>query len=327
MKKVLKILIPALIVVLAIYFLLFHETSLSQDQKNTIKLFGYPSQFVITYLPRGEADNPQLVRSETWYYHNQQTKIAFLGGKFVYEEEFIFDEVGEETPLKPEDFDYFLNFDDMSAIFGIENIIPIDFFPVLYEEGEIATYLTDYAVFIIENDQLTYFQTLGIGGDSILDEIEIEPEGIVVNRAEESIDKEADTEDWKTWENIRLGIRVKYPPAWFLEDDDIVLSSYDTGYMEKDLELPKVRLKCDFNKYNDSYVEIVDKEDFLTGDVKISKGTAQDSFEDEGPGMGDGVMFLIEKEGIDTIALICFSYDEKFENDLVEVFKTIEFIQ
>ena len=47
---------------------------------------------------------------------------------------------------------------------------------------------------------------------------------------------------------------------------------------------------------------------------------------EEGPGMGDGVMFIFEKEGTDSVALICFSYSEEFEELLKESFRTFEFI-
>ena len=50
-SKLLKYILPALIV-LVIVILALYEPALSKDQKNVIKLYGYPSQFVITYLPR-----------------------------------------------------------------------------------------------------------------------------------------------------------------------------------------------------------------------------------------------------------------------------------
>jgi len=334
--KISKILIPALILFLILIFIVFSKPSLSEDQKNTVKIFGYPSQFIITYLPRGDVDNPQLVRSEIWYYPKQQTKISFLAGKLTFEEEYIFEENTENTTLKPEDFEFFLNFNDMCAIFGEENIIPIDFIPGLYEEGEISTYLTNSALFIMESDQLTYFQTLGTEGKDVFDleniepkedsDVRPEPEQKPVEKEDESKDK-VTTETWKTYQNERLGIKMKYPPEWYLEDEDIVLSSYDTGYMEKGLELPEKRLKCDFNEFNLQYFDIKDDKLFLDGDVKISKGVVVDKSGEEGPGMGDGVMFIFEKEGEKSVALICFSYSDDFEEKLKESFKTFEFIE
>lgn len=334
--KIAKILIPALILFFILIFILFPKPSLSEDQKNTVKIFGYPSQFVITYLPRGDVDNPQLVRSETWYYPKQQTKINFLAGKLTFEEEYISEEDTEDTDLKPEDFDFFLNFNDISAIFGEENIIPIDFIPGLYEEGEISTYLTDSALFIMESDQLTYFQTLDAKGDDVFDleniepekneDVKNEPDHKPIEKEDESEEK-VTTENWKTYQNERLSIKMKYPPEWYLEDEDIVFSSYDTGYMEKGLGLPEKRLKCDFNEFNLKYFDIKDEELFLDGDVKISKGLVVDKSGEEGPGMGDGVVFVFEKEGENSIALICFSYNDDFEEKLKESFKTFEFIE
>lgn len=331
LKKVLnitKILIPALVVIFTVYYIFIRDPLLSEDQKNTIKLFGYPSQFVITYLPRGDADNPQLVRSETWYYAEQKTQLNFLAGKLVSEDEYIPDGEIENTPLKPEDFDFFLNFKDMSSIFGSENIIPIDFLPVFYEEGQTSTYITDLALFVMESDRLTYFQTLGGGAEDVLklSEIKVEkPTKPEVEEDSEQSDK-INTESWKTFQNTMLGIRMKYPPEWFLADGDIVLTTYDTGYMEKGLDLPEKRLKCDFNSYNSKYVEIEDEKEFLSGDIKISKGISKDMSGEEGPGMGDGVMFIFEEEDEDSVALICFSYSEEFEELLKESFRTFEFI-
>jgi hypothetical protein len=335
MKKVLslsKILIPAVILLFVLYFLFLRDLLLSEDQKNTVKLFGYPSQFTITYIPRGDADNPQLVRSEVWYYNSQEVEISFLGGNFVSEEEYTPQGDNSETPLRPEDFDYFTNFNDMKSMFGTENIVPIDFLPVFYEEGEIATYLTDLALFVIEKDRLTYFQTLGSGTEDFLElgdvpEEEIEEKEIKEETKEEEKEDPISTENWKLYQNSMLGIKMKYPPEWYLLDEDIVLTTYDTGYMEKGLELPEKRLKCDFNRFNPEFLSLDDEREIIDNGVKISKGAAVDNSGEDGPGMGDAVMFLFEKEDFSPITLVCFSYSSDFEEKLYKSFETFEFIE
>ena len=321
MKKIIGVLIPAFILLLVGYYLFLDSTSLSKDQKNTIDIFGYPSQFLITYLPRGEADNPELVRSETWFYPSQNTSISFLAGNLLSEEEYIPNGSVSTTPLHPEDFDFFMDFKDMESIFGSENILPIDFLPVFYEEGDTATYVTDLALFIIENDSLTYFQTLGNEGDSIIVE-----EGMPLESDNKQVEDDKETIDnRKTYKNSMLGITMKFPSEWYLLDEDIVLSTYDTGYMEKGLDLPNERLKCDFNKYNEDMLSIEDEKKIIDGDVKVYKGIAVDNSGEDGPGMGDGVMFLFEKEDLDSVALVCFSYSGNFENELFKSFETLRF--
>jgi hypothetical protein len=335
MKKVsglVKILIPALILLFVLYFIFLKDPLLSEDQENTIKLFGYPSQFTITYVPRGDADNPELVRSEVWHYSSQELEISFLGGSLVSQTEFLTENKNSNTPLFPQDFDYFTNFDDMKSMFGTENIVPIDFLPVFYEEGETATYLTDLALFVIENDRLTYFQTLGSGTEDFLElgdlpKEEIEEKEIKEEAKEEEKEDSISTENWKLYQNSMLGIKMKYPPEWYLLDEDIVLTTYDTGYMEKGLELPEKRLKCDFYRFNPEFLSLDDEEEIIDNGVKISKGTAVDNSGEDGPGMGDAVMFLFEKDDFSPISLVCFSYSSDFEEKLYRSFETFEFIE
>ncbi|MFC1711904.1 hypothetical protein ACFLZ1_04985 [Patescibacteria group bacterium] len=327
MKKLKKLLLfvglAAFLFLIVVGFLLKKDL-LSPDQKEIIKLFGPPSQFVITHLPRGDADNPKLVRTETWYYSENNKKFSFLAGEFIGEEDYQPSQEEPATSLKPEDFDFYMSFDDVADILGEENIEPIDFLPVFYEEGELATYLSDEAMFVIENNQLLYFQTLFKSeAEELEDQDLLEEEEVKVEPSSESDDQSS----WKTYQNSDFKIRLEYPSDWFWVDNDIVLSSYDPEYLSKDLELPATRLKCDLTKYNEDDAEIIDEESFANKEnFTALKGVAQDNSDIDGPGLGDAVMFVIRRENKDTLALLCFAYDKSFEEDLFKMFDSLEFL-
>ena len=65
-------------IITVIYF--SPEPKLSKAQKETIELFGYPNQFVVTYMPSGDEKSSTLVRSEVWYYIDQELQVMFMGG-------------------------------------------------------------------------------------------------------------------------------------------------------------------------------------------------------------------------------------------------------
>jgi hypothetical protein len=318
-----KYLVPALIVLL-LGVVLLYEPGLSKDQKETLKIFDYPSQFTITYIPRGNADKPQLVREETWYYPGSRTKIVFLGGKFAYQEENLQEISADKTPLRPQDFDFFLTYRDLEKIFGAENIIPVNFMPVLYEENETATYVTDLALFIIEDNHLTYFETLSSENKQLLEQSNSMPpaQDVVVQENTDGLKNE-----WKTHTDSILQMKIKYPQNWYMEDESNVLSTYDTGYLEKGLELPEKILKCDFFDYKNSGIEIEDPIQIINEDVSVYEGKAVETEHNEGPGLGDAHMFLFRKDGEDSIGLLCYFYDESFYTDLLEMLATFEFME
>lgn len=287
---------------------------------------GYPSQFVITYVPRGDADNPQLVRKETWFYPDLETKIGFLGGKFIYEDTYIEQVTLGKTPLKPQDFDYFLTYKDLEKMFGIENIVPVDFMPVFYEEEERATYLTDLAFFIIENNQLTYFQTISASQEQLLEIPDTDTPPQIQNN--ENGETSLNTEnEWETHTDTVLQMKIKYPSSWFIENNSNVLSSYDTGYLEKGLELPEKRLKCDFFVYKGSGIEIGDPIQIINKKVSVYEGKALETHHDGGPGLGDSHLFVFKEDEEDTIALICYSYHESFYATLLQMLETFEYMK
>lgn len=315
-KKIL--ILPIILFIILSIFFLSPKPVLSSDQKQAIELFGYPAQFVITYLPRGSDNNPQLVRSETWLYPNAGKKITFLAGTSISVEDYKPEEDITQTSLKPEDYEFFQTYEDLVDIFGTNNITPIDFVPGLYEKGEYSTYITDQALFIIENNQLTYFQTLDKNNNPVTDEentstLTPEPTPISQNSAE-----------LKTYSNSDMGFEIKYPKDWFLNYG--VLSSYDTDYMSKGLSLPDKRLKCDFISYNPDDIQIINPSTIIDSTFKIEFGDAQSSSEIEGPGLGDSKIFLISDNSHDPIALLCFSYHQDFQDKLTQMLQTFKFL-
>lgn len=132
---------------------------LSQEQAQTIDTLGYPAQFVISYLPKGKTD---VVRTEYWYYPVQKLEITFLDGTIYTAESYEPDAQATATSLKPEDFDLLTTLDQIETLMEGSPPEPLDFLPGFYEPGKIETYISSSALFVIESDFLTYFQTLGV---------------------------------------------------------------------------------------------------------------------------------------------------------------------
>jgi len=163
-KKPIVIAAIALIIILvfsAFFLLTFQipDYSLSKEQVETVEALGYPNQFVISYYPQGEND---LVRTEYWYYPGYNMEITFLDGKIYVVEEYETGDQVAATPLRPEDYDLYTTLEDIEEILGEAPPEPIDFLPGFYEPGELETYISANAIFVIEKDYLTYFQTMGV---------------------------------------------------------------------------------------------------------------------------------------------------------------------
>ena len=63
-KKIKYVFLALLILALftfALFFFILKQPELSEEQEKLIDLWGYPDQFVITYLPRGDIDSFNLV--------------------------------------------------------------------------------------------------------------------------------------------------------------------------------------------------------------------------------------------------------------------------
>jgi len=166
MKNKLKIVKQFAIVLLiaggiyVIYTLLSPPVLLSNSQEQIRNIFGEPSHFMLSYLKRGE-DDTELVRYELWFYPDHKKKIKFLAGKLLNIEYFDVDEslVGK-TKHKPENFDYFMGYEDLRKYFGEMNIEKMEL-PVFFDKN-IETYVSQDVVFVVENGRLSYVQTYGV---------------------------------------------------------------------------------------------------------------------------------------------------------------------
>jgi len=165
MKKILVIIVVILLIGVGIYIYLNYTSAqaLSVEQQKIVDTFGYPQQFTISYLPQGNTETTQLARTETWLYPEHQKSITFIAGK-IYSVDELEATTGTMTysDLKPEVFDFSMNYDDIAEIVGADTIEPVEIAPELNTEGQLQTYVADHLVFTIESNHLTFLQTLGI---------------------------------------------------------------------------------------------------------------------------------------------------------------------
>lgn len=285
-------------------FFYFAGTALSDAQQETVDLLGNPDQFVITYLPRGTDDNPEMVRSEVWYYVGMGKQVSFLGGKLVTVEPY--QPEGEMVPTRfvPWEIDVRTDFEEMKDVLGTEAIMSIHDLPI-YSGEEVQTYLTPGAIFIIEQGYLTYFQTV----------VEGEPPVFPTELPTPTVTPVTSLAAPQRIVNRAYGFSIQLPAGWFLGADDIVVSSYDTGFLEKNLPLPEKRVKCDFVLPFD---EVEMEEQNLvkqTDGMKITRWQIT-GFEGDGPGFGAGVVYAIESSGQAELWLVCFMADEPYKSEL-----------
>jgi len=172
-KNLKRIFLAAAILIIGTFLIIsfLPEPPFSEPQEETIDMFGYPQQFVVTYMPSGDAEEPYLIRTEVWYYPDFEMQITFSGGEVFNVEDYMSEdaEQGEgisPTNLKPEDFIFDMGYAEVSELLGAENIDPIDM-PGFFEQGVIETYLSDQALFIIEHGKLSYIQTVGLESGAI----------------------------------------------------------------------------------------------------------------------------------------------------------------
>lgn len=153
-----------LIIIFAVAYVYFvyidKGMALSQAQLDIKDEMGEPEQFAITYLPKGSEDGSEFTRHETWFYPSQKKKVTFLQGKAVNIDDMeIADDVEYwATPYSPEDFDVYTSVRTVKNIVGKNNLAPIEL-PGFYGDG-IATYGSPGAVFVFENEYLTYVETI-----------------------------------------------------------------------------------------------------------------------------------------------------------------------
>jgi hypothetical protein len=165
-----KLLTLFLAFIIFVTFIVFrgHGFELSDSQKETVSTFGYPSQFVITYMPVLDQESNSFIRTEVWYYPHQQLKIIFQGGDVFAVEEFsdmnYLELAGIVTNLKPEAFHFDQNRNKVARFL---NSRPQQFETFIDKkektaEDNLSLFISDEAFFVIEDNKLVYFQTVGI---------------------------------------------------------------------------------------------------------------------------------------------------------------------
>ena len=174
MKKQAKLVVIILLIiivgaVLTMFFLSQKSDSvigyLSSDQQNVVDILGYPQQFTISYIHKNIEDESQLIRSEVWYYPTQQKEVSFLAGRLADSKNYTSDSSPTATTLHPESFTFGQSLDEISSILGTKNVREAKDLPGFESDLDIKVYVSPQAMFLIENGYLTYFQTLGTGGD------------------------------------------------------------------------------------------------------------------------------------------------------------------
>jgi len=304
MKNKIKIVIfLGIIILIAGIFVIFIKPGklISESQEETINLWGEPPQFSVTYLP--QQDN-KLARFEIWYYPEQNKKISFLSGKIIDSQDWQTNQQVPQSPYKPWDFDIYISYSKLIDLIGEENLNLIDL-PGFSDEG-IQTYAAKDLVLILEDDYLTYVQTLAFDENIQTESLAEEP-------------------DLKTYSSSDIGFSIQYPKEWYLQNG--VYSNYDIEYVLKEEDLPEKIFKCDFYQYYES-IKLKELEEVQKGDITINKTSLVEKGGDaEDLGYGDNVAFIFEKEDTEPIILVCFYYEKEFEENLINSLKTFEFIQ
>ncbi len=134
--------------------------------------------------------------------------------------------------------------------------------------------------------------------------------------------------NWQTYNSDLLAFTVKHPEDWYLSNDiltDYDLENYSNGSKQDMLTFHSTKIKCDFAFYNPQSAELINEKKIVDGQVDIFQGEAKDNTNLEGPGLGAGVLFLIQDDIHDPIALLCFAYNKTKEKQVHNILSTLEF--
>lgn len=318
-----------IIFLLAAYFLFFSPSELvSVEQQQLIDLWGNPAQFVITYLPQDAKDGKNLVRYEVWYYPQQGKQVDFLGGKTLAVRDFSVEELSFTTQYLPWDFDFDVSLQQIKALVNNDELQLVEL-PGFSDEG-VETYANKQLILVFEDDYLTYVQTLAF--DKNLEENDIQSSDRELSneisptpeKISPTISQETNNESDKKYTSSDLGFAVNYPAEWFLQNG--VLTNYDTNYLNEGGVLPEEIIKCDFVEYDPNRVVLDELKLLYEDKIQIYQTKVMEDEQDDTPGYGDNVVFLIEDDSHQPMALLCFAYEEKLGNELQNMLKTFEFI-
>jgi hypothetical protein len=88
-------------------------------------------------------------------------KITFLEGRVFATEDFEYEGEVYKTELVPWDFDINSSYNDVTSRLG-GAVQSLEDLPGFFEPGQYESYISDEAIFVVEEPYLTYFQTLGV---------------------------------------------------------------------------------------------------------------------------------------------------------------------
>lgn len=281
------------VILLAFWWIKSLEPALSPDQQKIRSLYGQPQQFVITYLPRGSDNKPQLVRQEIWVYDQAKQKISFTAGKLIYSQNYQPDSLSKPTRFLPEQFYFDQSQIEVVEIVGQDKVQELSFFD---EDKQTRTFVTDEVLFVMEQDYLTYLQTFSPGEPAV--EPVTEPENATVENSQ-----------WPIYMDSDLNFQIAYPPDWQLNYGVLLGKG----------------LKCDFFAYSAQSLGINEKKLLQNQPVPIFQGKGQDLTGEDGPGLGDAELFLFEPGNRAEIALLCYQYNPDSIEILKKMFSSLEF--
>lgn len=344
MSRSKKLLILIAIVFLALVIFIFARAqvaNISDQQQDTIDLWGNPDQFVLSYIPQENAgqgdedagqgdDQANLARYEVWYYLEPAKQVSFLAGETLAIEDWAPEETVLQTSYLPWDFDFYTNFAELESIFG-EQLHLIDL-PGFSAEGLNTYASTDFLV-VLEDDYLTYMQTLAYDPDaegslaSIDASLNPDLAGELAQSSTVSGDSQTDlANDPSTqhYANSDLGFSLNYPSDWYLNSG--VLSNYDTNYLITGEELPETIAKCDFVPYELTDVILGEMNLLYDADFQLYRSQITSEVADDDMGFGNNVVFYFEDDLHPPMLLICYAYDEALDGEILNILKTFEFL-
>jgi hypothetical protein len=147
-----------------LYTSVLSSYKLSEAQQHVADTLGPPSQFILSYIPRGPEENMELVRGEVWYYPDLCYQVTFMEGVIVsVEETDVQEQSTEGTGLRPGDFDFSMGYEETAACIG-GDIELFDLELDIFDQSDLQVYLSEKALFAIEQGRLVYLQTFGWEG-------------------------------------------------------------------------------------------------------------------------------------------------------------------
>ncbi|MDZ7844597.1 MAG: hypothetical protein U5K99_07345 [Anaerolineales bacterium] len=137
--------------------------NLSEEQMTNLVNRGYPEAFTLLFYEEElVGGGVQDVRLETWDYYSQGVEITFINGDLKATDPLEMDEIGPLAPLPyfPEQFDAYMNLDEMLAAAGLSTYVEIPMEKAFLEGGDL--YYGDSLTFGLVDGELRYLEALAL---------------------------------------------------------------------------------------------------------------------------------------------------------------------